>query len=106
LSLAVRDALRSGDLYLPESRRHVSFWNLLTDECQWTEQRESAYAALALPSEADRVLERLAREFDDVAWRTERGLGGNPFAAVREGRLHLKRLMPWRSPSASRSCAG
>ncbi len=91
LALAVRDALRSGDLYLPESRRHVSFWNLLTDECQWTEQRESAYAALALPSEADRVLKRLAREFDEVAWRTERGLGGNPFAAVRDGRLHLKR---------------
>jgi TnpA family transposase len=91
LALAVRDALRSGDLYLPESRRHVSFWNLLTEEGQWTEQRESAYAALALPSEADRVLERLAREVDDVAWRTEQGLGGNPFAAVREGRLHLKR---------------
>jgi TnpA family transposase len=33
----------------------------------------------------------LAREFDEVAWRTERGLGGNPFAAVREGRRHLKR---------------
>src|SRR5262249_9709885 len=81
----------SGDLYLPESRRHVSFWNLLTEEGQWTEQRESAYAALALPSEADRVLERLAREVGDVAWRTEQGLGGNPFAAVREGRLHLKR---------------
>jgi TnpA family transposase len=91
LALAVRDALRSGDLFLPESRRHVSFWNLLTDERQWTEQREAAYAALALPSEADRVLERLTREFDDVAWRTERGLGGNPFAAVRDGRLHLKR---------------
>jgi hypothetical protein len=37
------------------------------------------------------VLERLALEFDDVAWRTERCLGDNPFAAVREGRLHLKR---------------
>jgi hypothetical protein len=32
----------------------------------------------------------LAREFDDVAWRTESGLGGNPFATVREGPLHLK----------------
>jgi TnpA family transposase len=91
LALAVRDALRSGDLYLPESRRHVSFWNLLTDERQWAEQRAAAYVALALPSEADRVLERLAREFDDVAWRTERGLGSNPFATVRDGELHLKR---------------
>jgi hypothetical protein len=49
LALAVRDALRSGNLYLPEIRRHISFWNLLTDEGQWTEQRESAYAALARP---------------------------------------------------------
>ncbi|HMF34997.1 MAG TPA: hypothetical protein VKF17_00090 [Isosphaeraceae bacterium] len=47
--------------------------------------------ALALPSEADRVLERLAREFDEVAWPTERGLSSNPFAAVRDGRLHLQR---------------
>ena len=31
-----RSATRSvsGDLYLPESRRHVSFWNLLTEEHQ------------------------------------------------------------------------
>src|SRR5205823_11551962 len=78
-------------IYLPESRRHVSFWNLLTEEGQWAEQRTAAYAALALPSEAERVLERLGREFDEAAWRTERGLGSNPFAAVRDGRLHLKR---------------
>jgi hypothetical protein len=37
------------------------------------------------------VLEWLAREFDEVARRTEHGLGGNLFASVREGRLHLKR---------------
>jgi len=37
------------------------------------------------------VLERLAREFDEVAWRTKRGLGSIPLAAVRYGRLHLKR---------------
>ena len=36
LGLALRDALRSGDIYLPESRRHVSFWNLVYDERQWT----------------------------------------------------------------------
>jgi hypothetical protein len=87
----LRSSLRSGDLYLPENRRHVSFWNLLTKKRQWTEQLESAYAALALPSEADRVLEWRAREFDDVTSRTESGLGVNPFSTVREGHLQPKR---------------
>jgi hypothetical protein len=26
LALAIKDALRSGDLYLPKSKQHVSFW--------------------------------------------------------------------------------
>jgi len=29
LAVAMGDALRSGDLYLPDSRHHVSFWNLV-----------------------------------------------------------------------------
>src|SRR5262249_43635987 len=27
LALALKDALRSGDIFLPDSRRHVSFWH-------------------------------------------------------------------------------
>ena len=44
LAFAVRDALRSGDLYLAESRHHVSFWNLVYATDQWTAKREDAYA--------------------------------------------------------------
>jgi TnpA family transposase len=91
LSLAVRDALRAGDLTLAESRRHVSFWNLVYDENQWAREREEAYTALALPNEADRVLDKLRQEYREALERAERGLADNPFATVREGRLHLKR---------------
>jgi hypothetical protein len=56
LSLAIRDALRSGDLYLPESRRHVSFWNLVYDESQWAQARHGAYEQLSLFHEADAVI--------------------------------------------------
>jgi hypothetical protein len=45
LSLAVRDVLRSGDLYLPQSRHHVSFSNLIYDEQRW-EPLKAANAAL------------------------------------------------------------
>jgi hypothetical protein len=56
LCLAVRDALRSGDLFLPESRRHVSFSNLFYNERQWLDERIAAYIELAMPPEVDRAL--------------------------------------------------
>ena len=105
LGLAVRDALRCGDLFLPESRRHVSFWNLLYDDRRWDQERERAYVELTLPRAADQVLARLTQEFETVARQVDQGLGQNPFAAIRDGRLHLKRPERWRSPIGSRSCA-
>lgn len=92
LAFAVRDALRSGDVYLPDSRRHVSFWNLCYGQGQWTEQRTSAYAQLGLSTEADGVLDGLAREFDLVARQVERGLSNNPFASIDKDRFKLKRI--------------
>jgi hypothetical protein len=91
LALAVRDALRAGDLNLAESRRHASFWNLVYDENQWAKQRKEAYAALVLPTEAERVLDKLRQEYMEALKRAEGSLPDNPFATVRDGRLHLKR---------------
>jgi TnpA family transposase len=91
LSQAVRDALRAGDLYLPCSRHHVSFWNLVYDEQRWAAERERAYGALVLPTEAENVLGRVRQEYTEAAGRAERGLDKNPFASVVDGRLHLKR---------------
>lgn len=90
LALAVRDRLRSGALYLSESRQHVSFWNLVYNEHLWAEERPRAYAQLSLPMEADGVPLRLSKEFDDAARHVEHGLSENPFAAIENGRLRLK----------------
>ena len=92
LAQAVRDALRSGDLYLAESRRHVSFWQLVYEEQRWHQERGRAYAQLALTSQAQAALQRLQQEFDAVAQRTAEGMAQNGFAAIRDGRLCLKRL--------------
>lgn len=60
LALAIRDALRSGDLYLPESRRHVSFCNLVYDENQWTQARCGVYEQLSLfPRDAEQLCEEV-----------------------------------------------
>jgi TnpA family transposase len=91
LAVAVRDGLRSGDVYLPESRRHVSFSNLIYDPTRWTHERDLAYTELQLPQEPDDFVARLQRAFDAVAERAERGLSGHEFATIRHNRLHLKR---------------
>jgi TnpA family transposase len=91
LAVAVRDGLRSGDVYLPESRRHVSFSHLIYDPTRWTQEREVAYTELKLPQQPDDFVARLQQEFDEVAQRAERSLSGNDFVTIRHSRLHLKR---------------
>lgn len=91
LSLAVRDALRSGDLYLPQSRHHVSFSNLIYDEQRWGQDRQGAYEQLSLFHEGDQVVDHLMKEFEEVAGQTERGMSNNTFASIHNGQLKLKR---------------
>lgn len=91
LAFAVRDALRAGSLFLAQSRDHVSFWNLVYDDRNWQQTREQAYQRLDLPADGQAFLARITAEFDRAARAAERGLPSNRFAAVRDGRLKLKR---------------
>lgn len=91
LALAVRDGLRSGDVYLPESRRHVSFSNLIYDPTRWQHERDLAYTELDLPQQPDDFVSQLQQEFDQVAQRAAHGLPNNDFVTIRGDRLHLKR---------------
>lgn len=90
LALAIRDALRAGTLYLSESREHVSFWNLTYDDRLWPACREAAYRRLALPATAPPFLATLTAALDTAARAAAAGLPGNPFVAVRDGKLTLR----------------
>lgn len=90
LAFAVRDALRSGDLFLAASRRHVAFWSLLMGERQWAEAKEDAYARLCVPPRPDDALAALRARFDEAAGVLARGLSRNPFATIRDGELRLR----------------
>lgn len=91
LALALRDALRGGGIYLPESRHHVSFSNLIYNEQLWERDRKGAYEQLSLFHEGDQSIAALMSEFEQTARQTEAGLPANPFASVKDGRLKLKR---------------
>jgi len=90
LALAVRDALRSGDLFLPASRRHVAFWNLLMGDKQWAAAKEDAYARSPVPPRPDDALAALRARFGEAAGAAARGLPRNLFATIRNGDLRLR----------------
>jgi len=77
LAFEVRDALRSGELYLAQSRQHISFWNLVYNESRWEEEREQAYQALNLPAQASDALSTLQQQFHEVAHKTSEGFSRN-----------------------------
>src|SRR5271163_3390063 len=92
LGIAIRDALRSGDLHLARSRKHVSFWNLVYNESKWEEQKPKAYAALALPAQANDLLAKLRLEYSNAATTAKAELSTNAFVSITDGRLHLRRI--------------
>ena len=91
LALALRDALRSGDLYLPDSRRHAGFWSLVLDERQWATTRAASYADLGLPERPTEHLAALAQEISCATTAFATGLATNPFARMEQGQLRLCR---------------
>jgi TnpA family transposase len=91
LAYAIRDALRAGNLFLPASRQHVSFWNLVYDNRRWRECRSDAYRQLDLPEKAEDFLNKITAELDQAAHAAAGGLRHNRSAIVKDGKLKLKR---------------
>jgi TnpA family transposase len=90
LALAIKDALRSGDLYLPESKRHVSFWDLTLSETRWQEMRETAYVEFQQPQQAE-IKAFLIQQFQTASTLAKERFGLDSFAEIRDARLKLKR---------------
>ena len=91
LAVAVRDALRSGDLYLPHSRQHAGFWSLVLNERLWAASRAVCYADLGLSEQPGKHLAQLAGEIGSAARAFVDGLPTNDFARVDQDQLSLRR---------------
>ena len=90
LAFAIRDALRSGDLFIATSRRHVSFWNLVMGDREWTDARQDAYTRLSIPARAADALGALRTAFGLAAGTATASLLSNPFATIQNGELRLR----------------
>ena len=90
LALAMKDALRSGDLYLPQSKQHVSFWDLTLNEPNWDETRQTVYTELQQPPPHE-VRAVISAQFHDSVSEAKKRFGLDNFAEINNGRLKLKR---------------
>jgi hypothetical protein len=105
LAFAVRDAPRSGNLFLAASRRHVSFWNLLVGEERWEEAKQDAHARLPVPPRPDEALAALRARFDEATGAAARGLPRSLSARVQGGELRLRQPGALPLSPGLRSCA-
>jgi len=88
LALAIKDALRSGDLYLPQSKQHVSFWNMMLSETQYQIIRESSDYQYPAPEE---IREILTSDFEIGIQTAQERFSSDSFAEIIDGKLKLKR---------------
>ena len=90
LAFAMKDALRSGDLYLPESRRHVSFWDLTLNDPTWNQIQDSSHIALKQPPKIE-AKAHFTDQFHSACQVAQKQFPGNGFAIIQDGKLRLKR---------------
>jgi len=90
LALAIKDALRSGDLYLPQSKQHVSFWDLTLSETRWQEVRTSSFSELQQPQKQD-AKALLTQQFNETTSLARKNFEVDNFSDIQDSKLKLKR---------------
>ncbi len=97
-ALALRDNLKSGNIFLPESRKHISFWELCYDDDSWKSKKTSAYDELGLPLVAEDAASKLIVEYHETSGRTESGLSTNKIITIEGDSFKVKREEPISEP--------
>ena len=90
LALAIKDALLSGDLYLPQSKQHVSFWNLMLNDSRWRELKEDYHTDLHLPRKQE-AKTKITQQFRENIIEAQKMFALDKFAEIQKGELKLKR---------------
>jgi len=90
VAIAIKEALCSGDLFVPKSKQHVYFWDLMLNRHRWQDARETAYKEPQQPFE-DRVKAQLILQFHQSVGEADKRFGLDSFAEIKNGDLKLKR---------------
>jgi len=89
IALAMKEALKSRDLYVPQSVKHVSFWNLVYNDSQWLEKRDQSYDILGLKQNPEEAIDALCQKLHKTATVAKKRFGLDGFAYIENNELKL-----------------
>ncbi|MCF6777848.1 Tn3 family transposase [Thiotrichales bacterium 19X7-9] len=90
LALEMRDKLRSGDLYIPESKQHISFWNMMIGGLHWKDIKNHVHVELGFPS-SNELESSLKSDFNKSISISCKKWDEDNFASIKNGKLKLKK---------------
>ena len=98
LGFAIRDALKSGDLYIPESVHYISFWNMIYDEKKWLTDREKIYVEQGFPEDSKGIVVDLSQRQRHLAETAINGIASNRFIKAKNDGVRFAKDDPEPEP--------
>lgn len=87
LFFAVKKSLRSGNLYLPQSRNYRDFWAPLYNKKKWSSEKAAHYKELNIPEKGEEVITKLKQEFSEQLYQAVKSFTPNGYAEFKNKRL-------------------
>ena len=94
LAFELRERLRSGDIYLPQSKRYRRFWEMVDQDANWKRRRLKVFEKLGIPEDFQAVKAALTREYYEALNAFRENISENPFVNLKNGRLALHKDPP------------
>lgn len=89
VAMAMKEALKSRDLYIPQSVKHVSFWDLIYKNSEWLKRKIKAYEELRLKQDPNEAMDLLCSKLHKTANTAKRKFGLDGFAYIQNHELRL-----------------
>jgi TnpA family transposase len=83
----LRGALRSGDIWVRNSRRYANLETYLIPKDQWPHMRSEACRLLGLPQRGEERLRQRQKELEDGLYHLDRELAGDSDIRIENGKL-------------------
>ena len=88
---AIKESFRSGNIFIEDTNKHVSFWNLVYKEFDWQKHREKAYEKLNLEKDSEKATSDIRDEFNSSTEKSEDQFKKDDFATIKNKKLKLRK---------------
>lgn len=106
LCFAVKKGLRTGNLYLPQSRYYRDFWAPLYNPEQWKKEKASHYKELNVPATGNEIISKLKQEFAEQLYMATKSFGNGNYAEIRNTRLVIHKDDPLPESNSAKELKG